>query len=113
MVLDTKRVVIELDYREIIPVERAVGARIHCIHGRIWVTEPGSADDIVLEPGESHEISRSGITIVQALRQALVAVRPREAPRTAAANTARVGRLWGHRTPPTAGGHPAIDAARG
>jgi Protein of unknown function (DUF2917) len=61
MILDMKRVVIELEYRGIVPVEDAPGTRIDCLRGRIWITERGSTDDIVLEPGESYVISRGGV----------------------------------------------------
>ncbi len=75
MVFDLKQVVIELEYRGIVPVRNAVGTRIDCLRGRIWITEHRSTGDIVLEAGESYEISRGGVAIVQALREALVALR--------------------------------------
>lgn len=75
MIFDMKRVIIELEYRGIVPVEHAIGARIDCLRGRIWITERGCTDDIVLEAGQSHEISRGGVTVVQALREAVVALR--------------------------------------
>lgn len=72
MVLDMKRAVIELEYREVVPMEDAVGTRIDCLRGRIWITESGCADDIVLEAGESYAIERVGTAVVQALRDAVV-----------------------------------------
>ena len=72
MVLDMKRAVIELEHRGVIPVKDAVGSRIDCLRGRIWITELGCTDDIVLEAGESHEIERVGVAVVQALRDAVV-----------------------------------------
>ncbi len=75
MILNMNRVVIELGYRGIVPVEDAKGTRIDCLHGRIWITEHGSTDDIVLEAGKSYEISNGGVAVVQALRDALVALR--------------------------------------
>ena len=75
MVFDVNQVVIELEYRGIVPVKDAVGTRIDCLRGRIWITEHRSTGDIVLEAGESYEISRGGIAVVQALREALVALR--------------------------------------
>ena len=75
MILDLKRGVIELEYRGIVPVKDAVGTRIDCLRGRIWITEHGSIDDIVLEDGESYVISRGGIAVVQALRGALIGLR--------------------------------------
>jgi hypothetical protein len=75
MILDMERVVIELEYRGIVPVEGVAGTRIDCLRGRIWITERRSTDDIVLEAGESYVTSRSGVAVVQALREALVGLR--------------------------------------
>ena len=72
MVLDMKRAVIGLEHRGVIPVEDAVGTRIDCLRGRIWITELGCTDDIVLEAGESYEIARVGVAVVQALHEAVV-----------------------------------------
>ena len=72
MILDTKHIVIRLAYRALIPVEQAAGAQIRCTYGRIWITEHGSADDVVLHAGQSYDISHSGIAIVQGLRESIV-----------------------------------------
>jgi hypothetical protein len=72
MILDTKRVVIELENRGIVPVEDAAGTRIDCLRGRIWITEHRSTGDIVLEAGQSYEVSRDGVAVVQALREARI-----------------------------------------
>ena len=83
MVLDMKRAVIGLEQRGIAPVEDALGTRIDCLCGRIWITEPGCTDDIVLEAGESYEIARVGVAVVQALRDAVVVLcAPPTAPHT-------------------------------
>jgi Protein of unknown function (DUF2917) len=74
MILDTKRVVIELEHRGILPLQDAGRTRIDCLRGRIWITEHRSTGDIVLEAGESYELSRDGVAVVQALRDALVAL---------------------------------------
>jgi hypothetical protein len=106
MILETKRVVIELEYRGIVPVEDAIGTRIDCLSGRIWITEQGCTDDIVLEAGESYEFSRGGVAVVQALREAFVALRAPAGFHAEARRAARVEQLWnrpGWRTdnPPT------------
>lgn len=81
MIFDMKRTAIELEYRRILPLENAMGTRIHCLRGRIWITEHACADDIVLEAGQSYRILRGGVAVVQALRGALVALRASGAPR--------------------------------
>jgi hypothetical protein len=75
MILTDKRLVIVLEYRGVVPIESPVGTSIECLRGRIWITEPGEADDIVLEAGQSFKTSRGGAAVVQALRKAFVGVR--------------------------------------
>jgi Protein of unknown function (DUF2917) len=75
MILDMKRVIIELEPRGTVPVEDAAGVRIDCLRGRIWITEHRSPDDVILEAGESHAIARDGVTVVQALREAVISLR--------------------------------------
>jgi hypothetical protein len=74
MVSDMKPDVIEMNRRSMISVNGALGGRIDCLRGRIWITEAGCGDDIVLEAGDSYVISRDGVVLVQALRQAFVGV---------------------------------------
>jgi hypothetical protein len=84
MIFDMRRVVIELEYRGIVPVEDAMGTRIDCVRGRVWITEGDGREDIVLEAGQSYEISRGGVAVVQALREALVAFRAPVRPQVGA-----------------------------
>lgn len=93
MVLNMNRVVMELEYRSIIPVEVGRGSRIDCVRGSIWITEQGSVDDIVLDAGDSHEFSRSGVAVVQALREARVGL-PVPVPRHEPGGAARLGKFW-------------------
>jgi Protein of unknown function (DUF2917) len=109
MIFDTNRMVIELEYREVVPVGNGVGTRIDCLRGRIWITEGGCAGDSVLEAGQSYEISRVGVAVVQALREeALVAFLAPAVPRAGAGLAARIERFWSPWAARTAGGHPAI-----
>jgi Protein of unknown function (DUF2917) len=105
MILDMERVVIDLEYRGVVPVEGIAGTRIDCLRGRIWITERGSTDDIVLEAGEWYITSRSGVAVVQALREALVGLR---APAVRHAGATWVERLWSQWAAQAAGGRPAI-----
>jgi hypothetical protein len=72
MILNTMRAVIELDYRTVVPLENAKGAKVDCLRGRIWISEWGRRDDIVLDSGQSYVIEGGGVTLVQALRKALI-----------------------------------------
>lgn len=105
MILDMQRVVIDLEYRGIVPVEGIAATRIDCLRGRIWITERGSTEDIVLEAGESYVTSRGGVAVVQALREALVGLR---APAVSHAGATWVERLWSQWAAHAAGGHPTI-----
>jgi hypothetical protein len=104
MVIGTKRVVMELEYRGIVQAENAVGTRIDCLRGRVWITEHGSPADIVLEAGESHLIAHPGRAVVQALRDAVVAVRAPAVVNTGAGVAARSARRWSRWTAPAAHG---------
>jgi hypothetical protein len=72
MILNMMRAVIELDYRTVVPLENAKGAKVDCLRGRIWISEWGRRDDIVLDSGQSYVIEGGGVTLVQALRKALI-----------------------------------------
>ena len=108
MIFDMNRMVIEVEYRGIVPVENATGARIDCLRGRIWITEQGCAEDTVLEAGQSHDISHDGVAVVQALREALVAFRAAAVAQPRGGLAARIERLWSRWAARAAGGHPAI-----
>jgi Protein of unknown function (DUF2917) len=113
VILDMKRVVIELEYRGILPMKDALGTRIDCQDGRIWITEPGSTDDIVLEAGESYVISRRGVAVVQALREARVGLRAPAVHQAGAELATWVERLWSQWAARAASGHPGHCAAGG
>jgi hypothetical protein len=111
MVVDTNRVVLELEYRGLVPLTDALGTRISCLTGRIWVTQHGSRDDIVLEAGESDEISHPGLAVVQALRPARVAVQAPAAQRMPAGLAPRFRQLWGRLAAPATGALSATPIA--
>jgi Protein of unknown function (DUF2917) len=108
MILDMKRLVIELEHRGIVPIGNGKGARIDCVRGRIWITEHEETSDIVLEAGESYEISRSGVAVVQALREALVVVWSPTVSTARVGLATRVERLRNRWIGRAADGHPAV-----
>ena len=108
MTFDMKRVVIELEYRGIIPVEKAMGTRIDCLRGCIWITESGSTEDIVLEAGQSHELWRNGVAVVQGLRNALIALHATAVPKAGAEIAASVERLGSPLAARSTGARPAV-----
>ena len=73
MVVGMKRMVMELRYRDLMSIQDAAAAKIYCLSGRIWLTELGRGD-VVLHGGDSYQVSQGGEVVVQALRDASVAV---------------------------------------
>ena len=61
---------------ESLTLDRACGARVRCDAGRLWITEEGCPDDILLEAGQSMRLERDQRAVVLALGVARVAVQP-------------------------------------
>ena len=100
MILNMKRVVLEIEHRGTARVNATAGTRIDCLRGCAWITECGARDDIVLQVGESYVVSRGGITVVQGLREeALVALRGPAVHDFGSAVAAWVERLWSRWAP--------------
>jgi hypothetical protein len=74
--MDTKRLVIELEPHSVLTLSDSKGAGVQCLEGAVWITEEDDRNDIVLAPGESHEIARRGRALVQAMGAARIAVAP-------------------------------------
>jgi len=91
MILNMMRAIIELDYRTVVPLENAKGAKVDCLRGCIWISEWGRRDDIVLDSGQSYVIGGGGVTLVQALRKALL-----ELPAACSVDSAAGERLRQH-----------------
>lgn len=50
------------------------GVRVLATHGQIWITQEAEVRDEVLNTGESLQIERDGLTLVQALCPSTVAM---------------------------------------
>jgi hypothetical protein len=48
--------------------------RVRCVFGKIWLTQAGIQDDIVLHSGDSHIVRSSGRVVAQALTTCEVSV---------------------------------------
>lgn len=68
----------------------AKGSLVRCLRGALWITQDRDQRDIVLTPGESFTIDRSGPAIVWALAPSTVDMRAAEQPRPLAA----IARRW-------------------
>jgi hypothetical protein len=67
-------VIIHLEADDVLPLRDVKGGRITCVSGALWITEDGNPNDIVLEPGASHEVTRKGTLLLQAVRPSQFAV---------------------------------------
>lgn len=50
----------------------ARGMVIGCTEGVVWLTQPGDGEDHFIAPGEMFAISRKGVVMVEAWRQACI-----------------------------------------
>lgn len=48
-------------------LENALGQRVECLRGCLWITQDGDLRDLVVERGEAIELDRNGPTLVSAL----------------------------------------------
>jgi hypothetical protein len=79
---------LDLKRGQVLPLIDAVGVRIDCSRGRLWITEHRCRDDIMLEAGQSYEIRRRGAALIQVLKDADLALsEPASAPK-------RSSKLW-------------------
>ena len=74
MNLNLDQPTLALDAGQVMTLDDAEGSRISARLGSVWVTFEGSMKDVILGPGESVVVTRSGRTVVQALRQSFVTI---------------------------------------
>lgn len=68
------RATLDLDQGQLLKVWNGAGNAILCRGGTVWITQEKDPQDIVLEPGESFVIDRSGLTLIEAMKAAAVSV---------------------------------------
>lgn len=68
--------VLSLRRGEVVTMDEAQGTRIAARSGTLWVTEEGYGSDEIVGPGEALVVTHGGRTVVQALNDASVALRP-------------------------------------
>lgn len=54
-----------LEPGDLLRIDDGAGTTVHARSGRLWITEEGSREDIVLVPGSTHCIARHGVTLVE------------------------------------------------
>lgn len=74
MDIDISRAVIELDAQNVLALRDGQGGSVLCLEGTVWITQENDPADVVLEPGESLELTRKGSAVVQAMADSRIAV---------------------------------------
>jgi hypothetical protein len=67
---------IDLQRGTIVRLREDPGTTITASAGAVWITEEDSPHDVVLTPGESFTLAHPGLTLVQAFRDASLAIDP-------------------------------------
>jgi hypothetical protein len=80
MNLVSKPMTTRLGRRGMLTLRASAGDRIDCLDGSVWITQEGDPRDIVLGASQSFTLDRAGTTIVEALREGVVALRPAVPP---------------------------------
>lgn len=77
---------------QIATLRDALGTRIECVSGSLWITQDRDPRDIVLGPGEEFTLDQDGKAVIQASGQTIVLVSERRAPAPACAQWRRMTR---------------------
>jgi Protein of unknown function (DUF2917) len=67
MMVDAKRVVVDLPHNELLAVQAAAGMTVRCLQGALWITQHRAFDDVLLNAGESCVLANPGAAVIQAL----------------------------------------------
>jgi hypothetical protein len=68
---------IALERDQLIAVRDAVGLRVSCLDGALWITQESMAADVVLEAGQSFVVDAPGLTLLMALSPSTLQLRER------------------------------------
>ena len=50
-----------------VSLRSAMGVRVICTNGIIWITVAGQAEDIFLEAGQSHQLANNRLTLIESI----------------------------------------------
>ena len=67
MTLELKRGTVRLGPNQTLKVVDAAGSTVSAIEGSVWITEENQPNDIVLTPGDSYRLRKSGVALVNSL----------------------------------------------
>jgi hypothetical protein len=71
---DSIRHAVSLREGALLRIRDGSGLRVHAQRGQIWITQEGDVRDAVLNEGESLQLEKDGLTLIQALSPATVAM---------------------------------------
>jgi hypothetical protein len=63
-----------LDSGRFLRLRRCAGALLICAAGELWITQEGSPDDVILQPGQRWRVPRGGQVLVSAFGPGLAQV---------------------------------------
>ena len=63
---------IKLRRGQLLPMRESIGQTITAHAGAVWITEQDNPRDVLLRAGESFEITRSGLALLEAFTDATV-----------------------------------------
>ena len=67
MTLELKKGAVRLGPNQTLKVVDGAGSTVSAIEGSVWITEENQPNDIVLAPGESYQLRRRGVALVNSL----------------------------------------------
>ena len=79
----------QLESRNVLRLDNALGESVRVTRGTVWLTLAGDPRDIVLSAGDSFMIDRRGLTLVEAQEDATVCLQARAAGRAGAGSSQR------------------------
>lgn len=65
---------IDLRRGKFLRMRKAAGSTVTVHSGAVWITEQDNPHDVMLQPGQSFTLGRSGLTLVEAFGDASITV---------------------------------------
>jgi len=86
--------IIELDAREVVTLPDVRSAMLRVTRGTLWITQEGDPQDVVLRAGDSWEVERNGLMVVEAQNDTSFWVMGRRIETSIAGRQGVVSRVW-------------------
>ena len=67
---------INLDRGDLLGLENARGVTLNLLAGQLWITQSDDHRDIIVDPGHSFRLDRDGLTLVTAVLESTLIIRP-------------------------------------